>query len=178
LNSLAELFQQYPGAAIAISIIASILIAIAGLIPSVFITAANIFYFGVIEGTIISLAGEAAGALISFLLYRYGFKKATVAKLSKYPKAMQLVNAEGSKAFLLVLFLRLIPFVPSGIITFTAAIGKMRLLPFFIASTLGKIPAIIIEAYSVYQVRDFGWQGKMILAVTAGAVIWFIIKKR
>lgn len=143
-----------------------------------FITAANIYYFGIINGTLISLGGEAAGALISFLLYRFGFKKAATAKLNKYPKAMQLINAEGSKAFFLVLSLRLIPFVPSGIITFTAAIGKITTLSFFVASTLGKIPAIIIEAYSVYQLGEFGWQGKLILLISAVAILWFILKKR
>ena len=176
-DAILELFQQYAQFAIPISLIISILIAVSGIIPSVFITAANILFFGFWPGTAISFLGEAIGAAVAFYLYRLGFKKMTRDSFTRYPNIQKLVNSEGKQAFLLILSLRLLPFVPSGLVTFAASIGRISLLLFVAASTLGKIPALLIEAYSVKQVLNFGWQGKLIITITAFALLFFVIKK-
>lgn len=80
----------------------------------------------------ISLAGEVSGALIAFLLYRKGFKKKTGNTLLKYPRLNKLVNASGRDAFYLIFLLRLIPFIPSGLITFAAAVGKVSTANFLL----------------------------------------------
>jgi uncharacterized membrane protein YdjX (TVP38/TMEM64 family) len=49
---------------------------------------------------------------------------------------------------------------------------------FLIASSLGKIPALLLEAYSVYQVTRPGWPGKAILAAAALLLLYFLVKKR
>ena len=74
-NHFFELLQQYPQLAIIISIGISLLIAIIGVVPSFFITSANILFFGFWNGTLISFIGESIGAAIAFILYRKGFKK-------------------------------------------------------------------------------------------------------
>ena len=178
INSLLQLFREYQDLAILISICISIIIAVLGVVPSVFITAANILFFGFWNGTLISFLGEALGAAISFYLYRKGFKKSVETRLDKYPKVKRLINAEGKEAFWLIFSLRLIPFVPSGLITFAAAVGKISAPVFITASSLGKLPALLIEAYAVYEVAAFGWQGKLILVVVAAALLYWIIKKR
>ena len=177
-NSLLDLFNEYPQLAIFISICISILIAVIGVIPSVFITAANILFFGFWNGTLISFLGEAIGAGIAFLLYRKGFKRKMEARMGKYPKVKRLTDATGKEAFFLIFSLRLIPFVPSGLITFAAAIGKVAFSIFFLASSLGKLPALLLEAYSVYAVSEFGWQGKLILVVIAIGLLYWVLKKR
>lgn len=175
-DTIIELFNQYPNAAILISLVISILIAVSGVLPSVFITAANILFFGFWQGTLISFIGEAVGAAVAFWLYRKGFKQVSDDKLARFPKANKLVMLQGRPAFIMIIGLRLLPFVPSGLVTFAAAIGRVSFLTFIIASSLGKIPALLIEAYSVYQVTEFGWQGKLILAITAIVLIWFVIR--
>ena len=177
VNSLLQLFKEYQQLAIAISICASILVTILGIIPSVFITAANILFFGFWNGMFISFLGEAIGAGVSFLLYRRGFKTMVATSLDKYPKLKRLIEAENKEAFYLIFSLRLMPFVPSGLITFAAAVGKTSFLNFITASSLGKIPALLIEGYSVYEVTQFGWQGKLILATIAVVLLYLIIKK-
>ncbi len=179
VNSLLQLFSEYQNLAIVISICISIIIAIMGVVPSVFITAANILFFGFWNGLFISFLGEAIGAAIAFLLYRKGFKKTVDRKLDKYPKVKRLINAQGKEAFFLVLALRLIPFVPSGLITFAAAVGKISFLIFIIASSLGKLPALLVEAYAVNEVTRFGWEGKLILVLAAVLILyWIIVKKK
>ena len=121
-----------------------------------------------------SFLGEAIGAVVAFVLYRKGFKKAMTTPLHKYPRAERLMAAKGKEAFLLIMGLRLLPFVPSGLVTFAGAIGNVGLITFAAASSLGKVPALFIEAYSVYQVTQFGWRGKLILALIACVLIYWV----
>lgn len=172
------MFSAYPHYALLISLVISILVAIAGILPSVFLTAANILFFGFWQGTLISFAGEAVGALIAFILYRKGFKKRIDINLQNYSKVQQLLHAEGWQAFIAILSLRLIPFVPSGIITFAAAIGRVSLPVFFMASTIGKIPALLMEAYAAYEVTAFTWQGKLILFIVGIYFLYLAFGKK
>lgn len=178
-EQLLHLFNANPQGAIVVSLFISIIIAVIGVIPSVFITAANILFFGFWEGTFISFAGEAIGAGIAFLLYRKGFKQLTSQSLSKYPSVKKLLYAENKEAFYLIFSLRLIPFIPSGLITFAGAIGKVSLIVFLLSSSMGKIPALLIEAWSVNEVTKFAWQGKIILlAVAIGLISWIIVREK
>ncbi|MCW3114681.1 MAG: hypothetical protein JWR18_3077 [Segetibacter sp.] len=173
-----NLFNTYPQYAFLFSIAINVLIAVLGVVPSVFLTAANILFFGFWNGTFISFAGESIGALIAFWLYRLGFKKKIQSKTNKYPAVEKLLQAEGKTAFISIVSLRLIPFIPSGIITFTAAIGRVDIVTFFIASSLGKIPALLIEAYAAYQVTAFNWQGKVILMLVGIYLLYLVLKKK
>lgn len=175
-EALLNFFQQYPNLAILSSLAISILLAVIGVLPSFFITAANILFFGFWQGVAISFAGEALGAVVAFYLYRKGFKKEASGRIEKYKTISALVNAEGGKAFWLILSLRLIPFVPSGLVTFAAAIGRVSALTFLVASSIGKLPALLLEGYAVYQVTEFSWQGKAILTITAIALLYFAVK--
>src|SRR5215213_11958529 len=98
-EQIIQLFYDHPHGAVVISLAISILIAVLGVIPSFFMTAANILFFGFWQGILISFLGEAAGAVIAFILYRKGFKKMTAEKLLKYPGAQQLLNAGNREAF-------------------------------------------------------------------------------
>lgn len=162
--------------AIPLSILFNILISLAAFIPSVFLTAINISLFGVTTGTVISIAGEALGAIISFYLYRLGFQKAAHKNIDNHPKVRKLLYVQGKEAFFLVLSFRLIPFIPSGIVTLFAALGTMSILTFSIASTLGKIPALLIEVYSTYQVINGTNEAKWIITIAGLAGLFYLWK--
>ncbi len=173
-----QLLEEYPHLAVIISIFLSVLIAVIGVLPSVFLTAANILFFGFWNGTLISFFGEAFGAAIAFILYRMGFKRLTEQRLYQYPKLNKLLQAQYKEAFQLIFSLRLIPFVPSGLITFAAAVGRVSFPVFLAASSLGKIPALLLEVFSVYEVTHFGWQGKLILVIVGGMLVYFSLKQK
>lgn len=178
-EDLLRLFAANPSAALLISLLISVVIAVLGVVPSVFVTAANILFFGFWKGTLVSFLGEALGAAVSFWLYRKGFKKGVAQQLQRFPKLQRLVSANGRDAFVLILSLRLLPFVPSGLVTFAGAVGVVSAGLFVMASSLGKIPALLIEAYAVQQVTDFGWQGKAILAAVAlGLLVWVVQRNK
>jgi uncharacterized membrane protein YdjX (TVP38/TMEM64 family) len=176
-ETVLHFFYEYPHLALFISLFLSIVVAVLAVVPSFFITAANILFFGFWPGTLISFLGEALGAVLSFLLYRNGFKEKVSGRLYRFPRIQKLVEQEGKQAFLMIFSLMLLPFVPSGLVTFAAAIGKVSTLIFLVASSLGKIPALLIEAYSVYQVTRFGWQGKIIIVVIAILILYTTVSK-
>ncbi|HEV7330334.1 MAG TPA: VTT domain-containing protein [Flavisolibacter sp.] len=176
-EALLQAFRQHPDLALLASLGISIVIAVLGLVPSFFITAANILFFGFWQGVMVSFLGEALGAVVAFYLYRKGFKKEASQQLEKHRKIKSLIDAEGGKAFWLIFSLRLIPFVPSGLVTFAAAIGKVSAITFLVASSIGKLPALLLEGYAVYQVTEFGWQGKVILTVFALFILYFVAKQ-
>ena len=74
-DTLLQLFEQAGWLAVFISIFVSIVVSIAGVLPSVFVTIANLLFFGLVNGLVVSILGEAFGAIISFMLYRKGLKK-------------------------------------------------------------------------------------------------------
>lgn len=79
-ETIQNFLTDYYSIAIPLSILINIIISLLGFIPSIFLTAINIQLFGVTNGTIISIAGEALGAIISFYIYRIGLRNSLTAK--------------------------------------------------------------------------------------------------
>lgn len=94
-ETIQNFLTDYYSIAIPLSILINIVISLLGVIPSIFLTAINIQLFGVTNGTLISIAGEALGAIISFYIYRIGLQKFTHSKVNKYPKVERLLYVEG-----------------------------------------------------------------------------------
>lgn len=157
------------------SIFMNIAAAITGFLPSAFITAGTVAVFDLKMGLVLLIIGEAAGAIISFILYRKGITKLT----SSFPKPKnnkffsKLQSAEGPDAFFMVVLLRVLPFVPSGAVTLAAAYSKMRLLPFSIASTIGKVPALFMEAFAVSHILKF--EKELQIAIFLLVAFFFLI---
>ncbi|MBU8879166.1 VTT domain-containing protein [Bacillus sp. FJAT-29790] len=178
---LLKWFPANPFLTVIISIGLNIIVAISGILPSAFITAGNIVFFGFKTGLLVSIAGEAAGAIVSFALFRKGLMKfSTRLKKPETKLLRKLRNTAGGKAVLLVLALRILPFIPSGAVTLAAAFSNMGLLSFSIASTLGKIPSLYIEAYSVDQVLSLkpGWQLGIILLFLIIVSSYYLIRRK
>lgn len=166
-----------------ISLAVSIVIAIAGIIPSAFVTAANIVFFGFFWGLVLSTLGEALGAVLSFILYRKGLKSLSgkIGSIKVFKLLEKLKGTKGMEAFVLVLVLRLFPFAPSGLVTLAASYSKIGTWAFAASSTIGKIPALLIEAYSVHTV--IGWETQYqlaaaIFAAAAGICYYYWTTKR
>ena len=164
--------------AVLLSILVNIIISILGVVPSFFITAANIAVFGFWTGTLVSFLGESLGAIVSFYLYRKGIKAFAPSVLDKYEPLRKLQRTSGYEAFYLVVAFRLFPFMPSGLVTLAGATSGMGWLNFAVASTIGKVPALLIEAYSVYQVMEMTWIGQVILVGGAVVLVWMVVVKR
>ncbi|SMP67942.1 Uncharacterized membrane protein YdjX, TVP38/TMEM64 family, SNARE-associated domain [Desulfonatronum zhilinae] len=176
-ESLIELLRHYGMYAALVSIGLNVLATISGVFPTFFITAANIVLFGFWTGAFVSFLGESLGAVTAFLLYRAGFRSSAQTALNRYPRAKALINAQGREAFQLIFLLRLLPFAPAVVATLGAAVGRISLPLFAAASTLGKIPALLMEAYAVYEVTRFQLSGKIILVVLALWLAYDVYKR-
>lgn len=167
---LLEWLPKNPILIVLISLTLNIIIAVSGVLPSAFLTAANIALFDFKSALILSIIGEAVGAIISFILYRKGLSKITSHVQLNNKLLKKLQSTKGFEAFLLVLILRIMPFVPSGVVTLAAAYSKMALLPFCLASIVGKVPALFIEAYSVDRVLDLSTEWQIFSLITGLSV--------
>ena len=176
-DAILHFFQQYPHIAVLSSFVFRVVIAFVGLIPSFVITAANIHFFGFWEGIVITFLGEAVGVLLAFLLYRKGFKKGVMHRLEKHPKAKTLLEASPKDAFWLIFSLRLVPVVPAGLVTFTAAMARISALGFVVAGSLGKLPSLFLEGFAVLKVMHIHWKVRVvILALLAAALLFFVVR--
>lgn len=174
-------FSQSGSFSMVVSILLNIVISIFGVIPSFFLTAINITFYGFEKGLSISYIGECLGAGISFLLYRKGIQyvKHPIPSSSKYLD--KLMQSKGKEAAILIVSLRLFPFMPSGLINLGAALSKINILHFTIASAIGKIPAMLIEGYSVKEVLSWEAEGKVALFIVSLLILvlnWLIKRKR
>ncbi|MFS0646109.1 TVP38/TMEM64 family protein [Siminovitchia sp. 179-K 8D1 HS] len=179
-NEVIQWFPENPAIATVISIILNIFVAVSGIFPSAPITAGNIIFFGFKIGVLMSIIGEAAGAIVSFLLYRKGLSKLLIHDKVKNRLLIRLKYTHGVEAVFLVLVLRVLPFIPSGAVTLAAAFSQMRLFSFSIASTLGKIPSLFIEAYSVDRVLKLTveWQIGIVLFLFLVFVCYKLWKRK
>lgn len=176
---LTGLLTSYRGLAIPVSLLIEVVIAVFGVIPSFFITAANVAVFGIWWGTVLSIAGESLGAVVAFMLYRKGLNRLAGGKggfaASLEKRMTRLSEAPEARAFLLVLAFRLLPYVPSGAVTLGAAGGRMRAWSFTLASTLGKIPALAVEVATVTVAMKLPI--KAFLGVLGGVIlIWVLVE--
>lgn len=167
---LIQLFESNMELAFILSIIINVIISILAVIPSVFITAANISVFGFWEGTLLSFAGEVIGSVVSFQLYRLGFRRLHSQDWnSKQIEKLRSIN--GVEAFIVILSMRLLPFVPSGIVTLGASFGKVSLLTFACATFIGKAPALLMEAYTIHSYLS--WESEVKIWLTVISILLF-----
>ncbi|MBT2582191.1 VTT domain-containing protein [Planococcus sp. ISL-109] len=123
---------------------ANIALGALGFIPSLLITPVNLDRFGLIGGSALSLSGEILGALCGFWLYRYGAKRIPPA-WQQHRWFQYFQHQQVKTVFWSVLVLRLVPFVPSGVVTAGAAVTRISAPAFFVASSIGKLPAVALE---------------------------------
>ncbi len=178
LDNIVNLFQEYSMYSIPISLIISIIIALLGVVPSIFVTGANIIFFGPVLGFTISLLGETIGGYITFIVYRLGFKKGAENIKNKNVLLKKIVESEGVRIGFLIFEGRLIPFIPSGFVTLAASVSNVNGLTFNIATFFGKIPSIALEALVSYDLINIE-QNYIRLGITliAIALVYFTLKK-
>jgi uncharacterized membrane protein YdjX (TVP38/TMEM64 family) len=126
--------------------------------------------FGATQGMIVSLTGAMVGTMGFFYLSRYGFRDYAQQKLMNYPKVQEYEAFLNRNSFLAILSCRLIPIIPAPVVNIVCGLSSVKWLTFFIASTIGKIPNILILSYagasfSSNKLFSFGLYGGYILLI-------------
>lgn len=104
--------------------------------------------YGAAEGVLISLAGAMVGTMGFFILSRYGFRDLAEKNLTKYPKVREYEEFLNRNSFVAILTCRLIPIIPAPVVNIICGLSHVKWITFLIASTLGKIPNILILSYA------------------------------
>ena len=127
-------------------------IALFALLPVVFFPVAVLavaggLLFGLGWGSVYTLAGAAINCALMFLLARSLGQRRIQQLVERRLSAVwqeRLKLASGRSGFFLLIFLRLIPAVPYGLINYACGLSEMRFWPYMIASVLGIIPGTIV----------------------------------
>jgi len=122
----------------------NVIIGAVGFIPSAFVTATNLTFYGILQGTLLSFIGEVIGTQIGFHLYKKGVSKINPTwKVHSYWSRMQ--NNSVHLVFMYIIIFRFLPFMPAGLVTAGAAFTSIGKWHFMLASTIGKVPSVLIE---------------------------------
>lgn len=149
--------------------------AVLPVIPFIILCSANSLLFGIIKGTLLTWAATLVGASITFYMARsMGYEWAS----GRYNKInIDLINKlNGYKGFLMILSLRLLPYVPAPAINVSAGVSGIKFFWFLLASAIGKLPFIIgygMLGYSLTQSKNY----TLGLAVAALLIVPYLIAR-
>jgi uncharacterized membrane protein YdjX (TVP38/TMEM64 family) len=102
--------------------------------------------YGPALGGFVTWLGSTLASLIMFLVVRYGYQDWGLHILHKYRTLGKLTILFEKNAFLTILFTRLIPIIPSIIVNIYSALSRVSFVSYALASSIGKIPAMLLFA--------------------------------
>lgn len=124
--------------------------------------------YGPIEGGIVTWVGSTAASLLMFLFIRYVFQDWGKRMLARYGRLDRMTQLFERNAFLMILFARLIPVIPSIVINVYAALSRVSFGVYAVASALGKVPSMLLFVVFgdglVYDARNI-WAAAAIYGV-------------
>ena len=101
---------------------------------------------GPVTGAVVTWIGSSVASIVMFVFVRYVFHTWGERVLRRYKRIERLTALFERNAFLAILFARLLPFIPSIIVNVYAAFSRVSFGVYATASSLGKIPAMLLFA--------------------------------
>jgi uncharacterized membrane protein YdjX (TVP38/TMEM64 family) len=170
LDAVRAYVLSYGAWAPVISLALMVLQAIIAPIPSFALSIANAAIFGMLWGTILSLAGRSIAATLCFYLARALGQNAVEALVGKQAAHRSDVWLEqwGMQAVLLT---RLIPFFSFDLVSYAAGLSRLRFDKFMLATVIGETPGAIIYSWIGAQAPEYIW----LLLLVNGAVFVAVV---
>ncbi|MCY9659440.1 VTT domain-containing protein [Paenibacillus chondroitinus] len=100
--------------------------------------------YGLFIGSLVNVSISTLAAAIMFYLVRGVFESTGRNYLSRYKRIEKLTCLFEKNAFLSILSLRMLPFVPAQIVNIFSAISQVSSGSFLLATILGKIPVMLV----------------------------------
>lgn len=176
VEAIAEWLRSWGAVAVLFSILLNVVISVTGVLPSIFLSGANAVVFGLLGGFFVSLAGELAGAVIAFLLYRKG--KALSQKMKQWSQSnwVESVNQSSRlKQIAGIALLRINPFLPSGVVNFGAALSQISAFDFFWGTLIGKVPSMVFETFAGHDLVFFAEnKSRLAISLLLGALVFLL----
>jgi uncharacterized membrane protein YdjX (TVP38/TMEM64 family) len=144
-----------------IAFIAGYAIACIALVPASLLTLAAGAIFGVLWGTLYTLAGALIGATAAFLIARYAARGVVERRLADNPRFTAIDRAVGAEGLKIVTLLRLSPVVPFSLLNYALGLTHVRLADYLVAM-IGIVPGTLLYVY-------YGKVGGDLAALASGA---------
>ncbi|NEW06924.1 TVP38/TMEM64 family protein [Paenibacillus sp. SYP-B3998] len=117
------------------------------LFPATPLTLFGGFVFGAFWGTIYDVIGAGAGALLSFYLTRK-WGRNSFQRILRNKKLQTFEDKAEKHGFMVVLYMRLMPFFPFDGVSYGAGLSKIRFWDYTWATLIGIIPGAVV--YNVF----------------------------
>lgn len=181
MREIAAYIDSFGTMAIFFGFMLVVLINIVGL-PSIFAITANGLLFGPAIGIIISWIGETAGVIIGFWFMRTILRPTAEKLIHKSKRLSHIDDLSGENGFKVMLFLRSLPYFPSGVLTAFGAISRISLKDYSLSCFIGKLPATALEVMIGHDVFNYREHLDRLIVVTVLAIIiygglWYFNKK-
>ncbi|EZH65081.1 hypothetical protein DH09_15655 [Bacillaceae bacterium JMAK1] len=102
--------------------------------------------YGPYLGSLVTWVGSSLASIVMFVFIRYGYQDLGQRILNRYTTLSKLNLLFERNAFMTIFLTRLIPIVPSIIVNVYSALSRVGFLTYTIASSIGKIPSMILFA--------------------------------
>lgn len=148
------------------------------LFPAAILSMAGGLAFGTWKGMLFTLVGAVTGAVLSFLVARK--IGGTFFRGKEDPRLAKLERAMSRKGFMMVLMLRIAPFVPFDLVSYSAGAARVPLRAFLPATIIGTLPGTFAYNYLGASLTKGSWR-EFIIAGCVFAVaiaIPFLLRRK
>ncbi|MFF7246136.1 TVP38/TMEM64 family protein [Embleya sp. NPDC008237] len=125
--------------------------------------------FGAIGGTVVTLVGATLGALISLYLGRRLGRERISGWLHKREALAVLDRRLSRNGLVPITILRMIPVIPSSVVSYGAAATGIRTGQFLLGTALGMLPMTLVQCAAGASVRS-GLSTPVVVSVFVGCV--------
>ncbi|WP_406280939.1 TVP38/TMEM64 family protein [Embleya sp. NBC_00896] len=145
-------------------------VGVAALVPkSLFAPVAGAL-FGALGGTVITLVGATLGAAISLYLGRRLGRERIGGWLHKREALAVLDRRLSRNGLVPITILRMIPVIPSSVVSYGAAATGIRTSHFIVGTALGMLPMTLVQCAAGASVRN-GLSTPVVVSVFVGCVL-------
>ena len=146
ISATVEYIRSFGDWAIVFAFLLTLFTNTLGFPPAVIFSTANVILFGIVPGIVLACVAETVGATIEFILIRFYFRESAEKAIAQSPIRSKLDQYSGTKGFFVMLFGRMVPYLPSALLNAVGALSSIKLREYVIASFVGKFPSTGIEA--------------------------------
>lgn len=139
-------FQQTKDSSVFFTMFIATLFALFPIIPFPIIGGIIGAMYGTFLGGFVTWVASTAASIIMFLFIRFVFQNWGLRIIRRYKRLEMITVMFERNAFITILVSRLIPFIPSIVVNAYSAVSRVSFVSYTIASSLGKIPAMLLFA--------------------------------
>lgn len=143
---LLEWIQQGGARFIFLTVIIATLLALFPIIPYPIIGGVLGAAYGPFLGSAVTWIGSSLASIIMFMFIRYGYQDWGLSLIRRSDLVTKVTAMFEKNAFMAIFITRLIPIIPSIIVNIYSALSRVSFINYSIASSLGKVPSMILFA--------------------------------